>query len=264
MAIHSCSWTRPSATQIFTDYIFEPANAREHPLPAGANPAEHTPEAVVARIAASGALCVKIALEDGFGDRTDWPIMSAETLRRVRAAAKKHGLFLAVHANALDMQRMAVDGNVDLIVHGIWNWNQLERQPGIPAAVAQHLRNVRDKKIGYQATLRVLPGVTDLLDPALLDDPVYAKVVPPRLLAWYRTEPAQWFKREVFGPNVDAAAVLAGRSRGERSLGHVRTRHARVAASVRAGPAHVVRQRYARRRRPTAISPAMTRTRKCS
>jgi hypothetical protein len=59
-----------------------------------------------------------------------------------------------------------------------------------------------------QATLRVLPGVTDLLDPTLLEDPVYAKVVPPRLLAWYRTEPAQWFKREMFGPAVDAEALL--------------------------------------------------------
>jgi imidazolonepropionase-like amidohydrolase len=216
---------------IFSDYIFEPANAREHPLPDGANPAEHTPEAVVERIAASGAICVKVSLEDGFGDSTDWPIMSAETLRRVRAATKRHGMFLAVHANALDMQRIAVNGNVDLILHGIWNWNQLHDSQGIPPAVAEHLRNVRDKKIGYQATLRVLPGVTDLLDPALLEDPVYAKVVPSRLLAWYRTEPAQWFKREVFGPNVDAAAVLAGRraanerwatsERGLRALRHL-------------------------------------------
>ncbi len=216
---------------IFTDYIFEPANAREHPLPAGANPAEHTPEAVVERIAASGAHCVKVALEDGFGPSTDWPIMSAETLRRVRAAAKKHGLLLAAHANALDMQRMAVDGNVDLILHGVWNWNELNDQPGIPAAIADHLRNIRDKKIGYQATLRVLPGVTDLLDPHLLDDPIYAKVVPPRLLAWYRTEEAQWFKRQVFGPDVDAAAVLERKraanerwstsERGMRALRHL-------------------------------------------
>lgn len=197
--------------EITKDYIFEPANAREHPLPPGADPAEHTPEAVVERIAASGALCVKVFLEDGFGPRTDWPTMSAETLRRVRAAAKKHGLFLAAHANALDMQRMAVNGDVDLIVHGVWNWNEAEDQQGIPPVIADHLRNVREKKIGYQATLRVLPGVTDLLDPKLLEDPVYAKVVPPRLLAWYRTEEAQWFKREVFGPDVDAAAVLEGR-----------------------------------------------------
>ena len=195
---------------IFNDDIFEPANARDHPLPAGANPAEHTPEAVVDRIAASGALCVKVFLEDGFGDRTDWPIMSADTLRRVRAAAKKHGLILAAHANALDMQRMAVAGNVDIIMHGLWNWNALDDERGMPAAIAEHLRTVHEKKIGYEATLRVIPGVTDLLDPGVLADPVLAKVVPPALLAWYHTEPAQWFKHEVFGPNVDAAAVLKG------------------------------------------------------
>ena len=195
---------------IFNDYIFEPANAREHPLPAGAKAAEHTPEAVVERIAASGALCVKVFLEDGFGERTDWPMMSADTLRRVRAATKKHGLFLAAHANALDMQRMAVGGGVDVIMHGVWNWNALDGERGIPSVIADHLRTIHDGKIGYQATLRVLPGVTELLDPQTLEDPVYAKVVPPALLKWYHTEPAQWFRHEVFGPNVDAAAVVAG------------------------------------------------------
>jgi imidazolonepropionase-like amidohydrolase len=192
------------------DYIFEPANAREHPLPPGAIPAEHTPEAVVERIAKSDAICVKITLEDGFGDRNDWPLMSMDTLRRVRAATRKHGLLLVVHANALDMQRKAVEGQVDVIVHGLWNWNELQKEPGIPPAIAEHLRNVHDHKIGYEATLRVIPGVMDLLDPTLLDDPVYAKVVPPALLKWYRTEPAQWFKTEIFGPKPDAAGILAG------------------------------------------------------
>lgn len=203
--------------ELLPEYIFEPANAREHPLPAGAIPAEHTPEAVVERIAASGARCIKVFLEDGFGPRTDWPLMSAATLRRVRTAAHKRGLFVAAHANALDMQRIAVSENVDLIVHGVWNWNEFDGQQGMPAAIAEHLRNIRDRKIGYQATLRVLPGVTDLLDPELLNDPVYVKVVPPSLLAWYRTEPAQWFKREAFGSSVDAAAIRAGiRSASER------------------------------------------------
>ncbi len=197
--------------EVYNDYIFEPANGREHPLPANVNPAEHTPEAVVERIAASGALCVKVFLEDGFGESSDWPIMSTDTLKRVRAATKKHGLLLLAHANALDMQRIAVDGKVDIIMHGLWNWNELQREPGIPPPIADHLRMIRAKKIGYQATLRVLPGVTDLLDPHLLEDPTYAKVVPPRLLAWYHTEAAQWFKRDAFGPNVDAAAVLAQR-----------------------------------------------------
>jgi imidazolonepropionase-like amidohydrolase len=200
---------------VFQDYIFEPKNAREHPLPAGADPAEHTPEAVVDRIAKSGALCVKITLEDGFGDAADWPIMSAETLRRVRAAATRHGLLLLVHANALDMQRLAVEANVDIIVHGLWNWNELQNQPGIPPAIATHLRNIHARKIGYEATLRVIPGVVDLLDPKLLEDPVYAKVVPPALLAWYHTDDAQWFKRQIFGDHPDAAGILAGRRKAD-------------------------------------------------
>lgn len=194
----------------FDDYIYEPANAREHPLPPGANPAEHTPEAVVERIAKSDAICVKITLEDGFGDRSDWPLMSMDTLRRVRAATRKHGLLLLVHANALDMQRKAVEGQVDIIVHGLWNWNELQNQPGIPPAVAAHLQNVHARGIGYEATLRVIPGVTDLLDPTLLDDPVLEKVVPPALLKWYRTEPAQWFRTEIFGAKPDSARILGG------------------------------------------------------
>jgi imidazolonepropionase-like amidohydrolase len=196
--------------QVYDDYIFEPANAREHPLPAGANPAEHTPEAVVERIAKSGARCVKVFIEDGFGDATGWPIMSADTLKRVRAAATKHGLFLAAHANALAMQRMAIAGGVDVIMHGLWNWDEYERQTGLPKAITDHLDTILDRKIDYVATLRVLPGVTELLEPTVLEDPVLPKVVPPALLRWYHTEPAQWFKHEVYGPKVDPAAVIAG------------------------------------------------------
>ncbi|HET9865634.1 MAG TPA: amidohydrolase family protein [Steroidobacteraceae bacterium] len=204
-------WDPATRYAQFDDYIYEPANAREHPLPAGADPAAHTPEAVVERIAKTDAICVKITLEDGFGDRSDWPLMSLETLRRVRAATRQHGLLLLVHANALDMQRRAVEGQVDIIAHGLWNWNELQNQPGIPPAIADHLRNIRGQKIGYIATLRVLPGVIDLLDPTLLDDPAYPKVVPPAILKWYHTDAAQWFKTEVFGPKPDAAGILEGR-----------------------------------------------------
>jgi imidazolonepropionase-like amidohydrolase len=136
--------------------------------------------------------------------------MSADTLKRVRAAATKHGLFLAAHANALAMQRMAIAGGVDVIMHGLWNWDEYERQTGLPKAITDHLDTILDRKIDYVATLRVLPGVTELLEPTVLEDPVLPKVVPPALLRWYHTEPAQWFKHEVYGPKVDPAAVIAG------------------------------------------------------
>ena len=157
--------------------------------------AEHTPEAVVERAAQGGARCVKIFIEDGFGASSDWPLMSKETLARVRAATRKHKLLLIAHANALDMQRIALDAGVDVLAHGLWNWSEYDGQQGMPAPIAEHLRNVHAKGIGYQPTLRVLPGTADLFRADTLKDPIYAKVVPPAVLAWYATEPGQWFKQ---------------------------------------------------------------------
>jgi len=176
-------------------YIFEPANAANHPLPPGADAAAHTPEVIVNRIAASGAHCVKIFIEDGFGGRSDWPLPSHETLQRVRAAATQRGLLLVAHANALAMQRLALEAKVDVIAHGLWNWDQANGQADVPPQIAAHLKQVAASRTGWQPTLRVLPGTADLFRADTLLDPTYRKVVPAAVLAWYGTEPGQWFKR---------------------------------------------------------------------
>jgi imidazolonepropionase-like amidohydrolase len=183
--------------QLLPNYIFEPANAAQHPMPAGDDPAQHTPEFVVEGIRKSGARCVKIHIEDGFGPRTDWPIMSKETLARIRSATRKHGLLLVAHANAIDMQRIAVAGEVDVIAHGLWNWNELAAPEGVPEPIAAHLREIHAKRIGFQPTLRVLPSTADLFRADTLKDPTYAKVTPAAVLAWYATDAGGWFKREV-------------------------------------------------------------------
>jgi imidazolonepropionase-like amidohydrolase len=179
------------------DFIYEPANAQNHPLPVGADAAQHTPEAIIGKLAASGVRCIKIFIEDGFGPASDWPIMSKETLQRVRAETRKRGLLLLAHANAIDMQRIAVEAQVDVIVHGLWNWNEYSTDQGVPPAIATHLRDIHAKNIGYQPTLRVIAGLADLFREDTLKDPAYVKVVPPSLLAWYATPAGQWFKEEM-------------------------------------------------------------------
>jgi imidazolonepropionase-like amidohydrolase len=182
--------------QLWPDYIYEPANAATHPLPDGADPARHTPEAVIDRLASSGVRCVKIFIENGFGEMSDWPIMSKETLQRVRAATRKHGLTLLAHANAIDMQRLAVEAQVDVLAHGLWNWNEYATDKGMPPEIAAHLREIHAKKIGYQPTLRVIAALADLFREDTLKDPAYAKVVPQPLLDWYATPEGAWFKEE--------------------------------------------------------------------
>lgn len=183
--------------QVLPNYIYEPANAAEHPLPKGADAVRHTPEVVIDQIAASGAPCVKIFIEDGFGGASGWPIMSKETLQRVRAATRKRGLILVAHANAIDMQRIAVEAHVDVIAHGLWNWNEYSTDQGVPPAIAAHLRDIHSNKIGYQPTLRVLPALADLFREDTLKDPAYGKVVPASLLEWYATPAGQWFKEQM-------------------------------------------------------------------
>lgn len=182
--------------RIVPDFIYEPANAANHPLPPGTDATQHTPEVIVDKLAASGVRCIKVFIEDGFGPGGSWPIMSKETLQRVRAATRKRGLLLIAHANAIDMQRIAIDAQVDVLAHGLWNWNEYSTKEGVPPAIAAHLREIHAKKIGYQPTLRVLAGLADLFREDTLKDPAYAKVVPPSLLAWYATPAGQWFKEE--------------------------------------------------------------------
>jgi len=178
-------------------YIYEPANAAQHPLPAGEDPAAHTPEAIVASIAATDVRCVKLFIEPGFGSASDWPILSEATMQRVRTAAHAKGLLVVAHANGLRSQRIAVAAQVDVIAHGLWNWGEFSGKPDVPAPIAALLKTIRDRRIGVQPTLRVLYGTADLFRADALLDPTYAKVVPPALLTWYGTEAGQWYKREM-------------------------------------------------------------------
>lgn len=219
---------KPLRYRMMPDYIYEPANAAAHPLPAGAQAAQHTPEAVVDRIAVSGARCVKVFIEDGFGDRSGWPLLSKDSLQRLRAAATKRGLLLVAHANALDMQRIALDAKVDVIAHGLWNWGPAGGKSGVPPEIAAHLNRIHRSGTGYQPTLRVLAGTADLFRADTLEDPTYRKVVPAALLDWYATEAGQWFKRSMkhdYDDLPDGRIASLQLQTGERGLRAARYLH---------------------------------------
>lgn len=205
------------------DFIVEAAH--HHPLPAAVDAKQQTPEVVVARIAQSGADCLKIFIENGFGDADHLPVYSKDSLQRLRAAATSHGLPLLAHANAYDMQLQAVDGKVDVIAHGLWNWSgidrnirkQAEANNQLPAAIMQHLAKVHAAGIGYQPTIQVISRMGALFEADALADPQLKKVVPKSLLEWYQTPEAQWFRDELqldFGktPAVEIAAVFKNAS----------------------------------------------------
>jgi imidazolonepropionase-like amidohydrolase len=162
--------------------------------PDGIDPAMHTPQAVVSRMKADGAICVKTFFERGFGGVRDLPVPKLETIREVVNAAHAAGLPVLMHANSDEAQRFGLDAGVDIMAHGMWNWYQehsttSEVTPGINKILDDELA----QNVGLQPTIQVLYGIKDLFSTSYLSDPRLSRVLPSNLIDWYRSPEGQWF-----------------------------------------------------------------------
>jgi hypothetical protein len=215
----------------YPNFLYDPRQADT--IPQKYAPGEHSPEAAVQRILAGGGICVKGHYEPGFDPKAGkLPVPTLELMRRVRDASHPRLPFL-LHANSLEAHRFAVAVGADAVAHGLWNWDvpRAEGSEKLPEPVREVLDAERRAGIAYMPTSRVLGGLADLFDPAFLDDPHVAKVLPADLLAWYRTEEGQWFKREVAAgfeglPEQSIPRALANRPR--QALAYVAAHGGRI------------------------------------
>lgn len=163
---------------------------------------------VTQEIADDGGICVKIYVEDGFGDANVWPIFDTETIQDLVDAAHAHDLPVIAHANAVDMYIHALDGGVDIMAHGMWNWNW----PDGDAPVRETLEHLIAGEVGYMPTHMVMSGLSRHMLPDTLDDPGFPNVVPPSLLAFYRAGGSDFFSDELaadFPPDMPREEVGA-------------------------------------------------------
>jgi imidazolonepropionase-like amidohydrolase len=182
---------KPQRYQWWPYMLIEPGTQ----APDGIDPALHTAQAVVSRMKADGAICVKTFFERGFGEVHDLPVPKLETIRDVVKTAHAAGLPVLMHANSDEAQRFGLDAGVDIMAHGLWNWNQqlstsTELTPGIRKILDDELAH----NVGWQPTMQVLYGIKDLLSPSYLSDPRLSRVLPSNLVEWYRTPEGQWFR----------------------------------------------------------------------
>lgn len=208
---------------VFPNFLYDPR--QKDAIPARFPPEEHTPRATVARVAADGGICVKTFQETGFGPARNLPTPPLEMIQEVIRESHARDLPVLMHANALNAWRVAASANVDVIVHGMWNWNDMNASRGeIPASIRTLLDTVIARRIGFMPTLRVIDGQGDMFDPAFLDHPRLARVIPAGLIAWYRTPAGQAVAaeirrdfgggsdqqiRETFGRVTDRAGLVA-------------------------------------------------------
>ncbi|HYX74193.1 MAG TPA: amidohydrolase family protein [Steroidobacteraceae bacterium] len=174
-------------------------------LPPGIKASEHSPQAVVARMKADGAICVKTFFERGFGGAHDLPVPKPETIRALVQAAHAAGLPVFLHANSDEAQTFGLDTGVDVIAHGLWNVKDTPSGAALTPEMKTILDRVIAAKVGWQPTIQVLYGLQDLFDTRFLSDPMLARVLPRNLIDWYRSSEGQWFHdvvgKEVAGTN---------------------------------------------------------------
>lgn len=189
----------PPATRftLYSNFLYDPRQAASIPRSFAAS--DHSPGAAVARVARAGGVCVKAHYEPGFGEQAgQLPVPTVALMSDVKRAAQAAGLPLLLHANSLEAHRFAVDAGADAVVHGLWNWDVPDARPdAMPVTVQQVLDAERNDGLRMMPTARVIGGLGDLFEPAFLDDPQLARVLPGALIAWYRTEEGQWFAREI-------------------------------------------------------------------
>lgn len=158
---------------------------------------ENSVERLIGKIADSGASCIKLYFEDGYGNANQWATLSTNTLKRIKQAAKKSNLLIVAHANALDMQQLALLAGVDVIAHGMWNWGQYNREQNIPKEISNTLNKMINDEVAYMPTQRVIAGLGEVMDPTIVNSPEFSSVTPKPLIDWYKTAEAQWFKEEL-------------------------------------------------------------------
>jgi imidazolonepropionase-like amidohydrolase len=201
-----------SRFKVFSNFIYDPKQADR--IPAEYKPEDHTPAADVAHVKSEGGICVKTYFERGFAGDRNLPVISPEMLAEIRKASSQDGLVLMIHANTFEAQKFAVDGNVDVIAHGMWNWRQFDKEQELPDEIRQVLDQIVAKKIGYQPTMQVMYGLMAYFDPEYLKMDAVRKVVPRELLVWFQSADGKWFGKEL---NEDAQPDAEVFQRYERS-----------------------------------------------
>jgi imidazolonepropionase-like amidohydrolase len=201
-------------------------------VPAGIDPAQHTPVAVVAKMKADGAICVKAFYERGWWPGANLPVPTLEMIRELVGAAHQAGLPVLLHANSQEAQEFGLKAGVDILAHGLWNWDV----PGATTQITPPINSILDRvlsgHVGWQPTIQVLYGIRDLFDPGFLANPALARVLPRSLIDWYGTREGQWFHDDLaadFGksdPSATRPTLSVPIARVEAATGYLARRGA--------------------------------------
>lgn len=215
--------------QILQNIIFNP-ESKEHL--SGISAEKHVIPEAIKRVKNSGAICVKSFHEDGFG-KSIWSVPSQQMLKQMASEAHNKNLQFLLHANSINAYKAVIDTGVDIIVHGLWNWDEYKGKPGVPSEIKAVLNEIILKDIGIMPTLRVVAGNHELFNKNFLKNPKLTSVLPTAYLDWLKSPKANWFKASLLKRLKMSESVVAEKQReaideGERAFQYLYKRGGRI------------------------------------
>jgi len=219
----------PERFDRYPNFLYDPRQADS--IPSRFSAAAHSPEAAVKRVRAGEGICIKAFYELGDPGHP-WPVPTQAMIRNARDAGRRARLPLLLHANSLAAHQFAAAVAPAAVAHGLWFWPGLLSPAGradtLPAAVRDVLDAERRAGVAYMPTLRVIGGLVDLADSAFLDRPQLARVVPPPLLAWYRSDAAHQTALESNPGGAMDELLRSASALGARAVAYVSRRGGRI------------------------------------
>jgi imidazolonepropionase-like amidohydrolase len=183
------NWEPPAAR--YKDYPYLVVQSGQDARAHGIDAAIHSPAAVVARMKADGARCVKTFFQRFDGQ--DLPQPSLTILRAIVRAAHGAHLPVLIHATGTEGHTLGLDAGVDVIAHGLWDWTSTSSASELSPEVQRILDREIAARVGIEPTMSVAYAFRDLFDPLYLSSEQLRHVLPAALIAWYGTPEGQWF-----------------------------------------------------------------------
>ncbi|WP_422860702.1 amidohydrolase family protein [Flagellimonas sp. S174] len=142
-------------------------------VPDSINIQEHSASFLVEKIHSECNNCIKVLYEDASsGLPQTWEKPSQQIIQDLVFEARKFQMPVILHAPSFEGQKFALETEVDIIAHAMWNWTPNPEKFLDSTLLEAHrelLEEIAKRKIGYQPTFRTLMGELDVLNGNFID-----------------------------------------------------------------------------------------------
>jgi imidazolonepropionase-like amidohydrolase len=114
--------------------------------------------------------------------------------------AHEEGMCVIMHAPSYEGQLFALENEVDIIAHAMWNWTSDPEKfldTNLPNTHKDLLLEIAKKGIGYQPTFRTITGELEVLKDEFAENPELLHLYSPSYLNYLKSQDAKWIKNRI-------------------------------------------------------------------